>query len=152
VAFLEKLSYDLGELEESKHVRYGRAIFSDRFGDLLLSQTKLPRQPVVPFSFFDRIQISSLEVFDEREGEDCPVIDLLDNRWNLFPPEFRRRAQTALTRDKLEAIFAWSPTHGYRLEKSAHLEAFLKLSQIIRVELLPRLKRVSGNLRNRNGL
>jgi hypothetical protein len=42
LAFLEKLSYGIGELEESKHVRYGRAILSDRFGDLLLSQTELP--------------------------------------------------------------------------------------------------------------
>ena len=37
MAFLEKLSYGLGELEESKHVRYRRAILSDRLGDLLVS-------------------------------------------------------------------------------------------------------------------
>jgi hypothetical protein len=152
VAFLEKLSYGLRKLEESKHVRDGRAILSDRFGDLLLSQTELPRQPVVPLSLFNRIQIGSLEVFDEREGKDCPVVYFLDDRRDLFPPEFRCCSQTALTGDKLEAIFAWPPTYGYRLEKSTRLEAFLKLSQIIRIELVPRLKRVSGDLRNRNGL
>jgi hypothetical protein len=69
-----------------------------------------------------------LEVFDEREGKNCLVVYFLDDRRNLFPAEFRSCPQTALTGDKLEAIFAWAPTHGYRLEKSACLEAFLKLS------------------------
>jgi hypothetical protein len=107
---------------------------------------------MVPLPFFDRIQISSLEVFDEREGKDCPVVNFLNDRRNLFPPEFCCGAQTAFTSDKLEAILSWSPTNGYRLEKSARLQAFLKLTEIFRIELVPRLKRVPGNLRNRNGL
>jgi len=107
---------------------------------------------MVALPLFDRIQISSLEVFDEREGKDCPVVNFLDDRWNLSPPEFRCGAQTAFTGNKLEAILSWSPTNGYRLEKSARLQTFLELSEILRIELMPRLKRVSGNLRNRNGL
>jgi hypothetical protein len=42
VTFLEKLSHGLWQLKESKHVRYGRAILSDRFRDLLLSKAELP--------------------------------------------------------------------------------------------------------------
>jgi hypothetical protein len=70
---------------------------------------------MISLALFDRIEISSLEVFDEREGKDCPVVDFLDDCRNLFPSEFCGCTQTTLASDELEAILARPAAHGYWL-------------------------------------
>jgi hypothetical protein len=112
---LKEFSHGLRQLKKSQHVRDRRAVLSDRFSDLLLSQPKLPRQLMISFSFFDRIEVSPLKVFDECQGEDRLVVDLLDDGRYLFPAKLCGSAQAALTGDELESILTGPAANSYRL-------------------------------------
>jgi hypothetical protein len=149
--FLKEFSHRLRQLQKSQHVRDRSPILPDRFSDLLLSQTKLPRQLMISFSFFDRIKVSPLKVFDECQGEDRFVVDLLDDGRYLFPAKLCGRTQATLTGDELESVLTGPAANGYRLQKSARLKTLLQLAKILRIERLPRLKRVPTDLRDWDG-
>ena len=51
----------------------------------------------IAFSLFDRIEIGSLKVFDQGEGEESFIVDLFDNRRDLAPAECFGCTETSFT-------------------------------------------------------
>jgi hypothetical protein len=137
-------------LEHSQHVRYGRSILPHRLGDLLLGHSEIVREPVIAFAFFDRIQVSTLQILDQRQGQDRFVVDLLDDRWNFFPAELGGGAESSLTSDELEPILTWAAAHRDRLQQTTRTQTLLQFGELIRLELFAWLKGIAHDLANRD--
>src|SRR5437762_4242944 len=82
---------------------------------------------MVAFPLLDWIEICPLEILDQREREQRPVISLLDDGRDLFPAEVPCCTQTPLTGNELEAILAKSSSHSDGLKQAAGIKAFLEL-------------------------
>ena len=103
---------------------------------------------MVPFPLFDRIEIRSLKILHQCQGENRLVVDVLDDRRDLLPAELRRSPKSALAGDQLEPVLPRTASDGYRLEEAARVQALLELEQFLGVELSARLIRIAANLRD----
>ena len=101
----------VGQLQQTHVVRDRRAIFSDGRRDVFLPQLKLVAEPVVRLRFFDRIEIFTLNVFDERHLKQrllLPGRDVADDDGNAekagefgcTPAAFARRASVPASRPR----------------------------------------------------
>jgi hypothetical protein len=105
---------------------------------------------MVAFALFDRVEVGSLKVFDERQRENGLVIDLFDDRRDFLPSEPGRGAEATLACDQFESVFSWPASYSYRLKQTTRSQTFLKLSHLLGVEFSPGLKWVSANLSDRD--
>ena len=71
--------------EQAQHVRYGRSLTAHSVGNLLLRQRESCHQRLVPFRFFNRVQVASLQILDECQSENCLVIEFADVYRNFSP-------------------------------------------------------------------
>src|SRR6478672_1804848 len=118
LAFLKQISNRRRQLQHPKHIRDRRPILTYGFGDLLLCEAEFVGEPMVALPFFDWVEISALKIFDESQGKDRFIVDVLYDCGNFFPPEFRRCAEATFTRDQFESVLSRTPSNGYRLKKS----------------------------------
>src|SRR6185312_2251671 len=93
-----------------------------------------------------------LKVLDQRQRQQHPVIDLLHDRRDILPADFRGSSEASLTCYQLVAIAARSRSDDYRLKQTIHSETPLQLGELAGLELRPRLIRIGMDLRNRNSL
>jgi hypothetical protein len=149
LAFLKQFSDRRWQLEHAKHVRDRRPILTYGFGDLLLCETEFVGEPMVALPFFDWIEISALKILDESQRQDGFIVDVLYDRGNFFPPEFRRCAEATFTGNQFETVLSRTSSNGYRLKESAGLEAFFEFLKLVWIEFCSRLKGISSNLSDR---
>jgi hypothetical protein len=151
LAILQEFADNLRKLKNTQHVGDRSSVLSNRLRNLLLRQAKLIGKSVISFALFYRIEICSLKILDEGQSENRFVIDVLDDCRDLLPPELHRGAKAALAGNQLESILSRSPSDRYRLQQAARIQAFLKLSEFLRVELSPRLEWVAADLSDWDG-
>ncbi|CFJ43716.1 Uncharacterised protein [Mycobacterium tuberculosis] len=69
------------KLQKTKHIGYMRSAFPHLFGQLLLRVLMMRNQLPIRFSFFQWIQIFSLQIFDQRDLHQLLIgIRFYDNR------------------------------------------------------------------------
>ena len=129
LAFLKQFSNRGGQLQHAKHVRDRRPILTYSFGDLLLGEIEFVGKPMVALPFLDRVEICALKVFDESQSQNRFIVDVLYDRRNFFPPEFRCCAKATFTGNQLESVLSGTPPDGYRLKESAGLEGFPRVPE-----------------------
>ncbi len=133
-----------GEPEEPERVTHRRAVLADQPRHLLLRQRELRHQPLVPHGGVERGEVVALEVLDQREGEQRPVVGLLHHRGDLGPPQPLHRAPAALPGDQLVAPRRAGP-HHHRLEEARRGDRIGQLAELRLVEVAPRLVRVGAD-------
>ena len=146
--FLDQLLNLTRQAEHSQQVGDRRAILSNRFRDLLLSQLELIDQTPVAARLFDGVQVCALKILDERQNQHGLVVEVPHDGRNLRPAESRGGTKATFAGDELERIS--TTPHGYGLKEPARLERCLELSQLRGVELATRLERVCANARELN--
>ena len=85
-AIVEHLSYWRWERQHAKEIRDSRAVLSYCISDLLLSESKFVGESLVALGLFDRIQIGSLEIFDQGERQKSALVDVpavFDDGWDF---------------------------------------------------------------------
>jgi hypothetical protein len=115
---LNQLSNCGGKAEHSQEVGDRRAVLSYRLRDLLLREPKLGNQPLKPLGFLEWIEVCTLEVLDEGEGEHRTIVEVSDDGWHVSPSELRDGAESPLTGDELPAASGANPDHD-GLQQSA---------------------------------
>src|SRR6187431_2780730 len=77
------------------------AIFPHGVSDMLLSQAELVDEPLVALRLLERVEVGTLQILDECEGEHRPVVEVADDGGDLRPAEPADRAQATLASDEL---------------------------------------------------
>src|SRR5262245_27586722 len=72
-------------------------------GYILLCTTEAVHQRLIPLRFFDRIQIRTLYILDDRNFEDLNVIELTDDRGYCVQTRLLRGTPATLARNDLVA-------------------------------------------------
>ncbi len=101
----EKLLHAVGQLEQPQEVRHRRPLLADTLRDLLLRQSELFVELVIGVRLFDRVQVLTLDVLDERDLERVPFAHhLLHDDGNRGQSSLQRGAEAALAGDELVAV------------------------------------------------
>ena len=114
------------------------ARFVDKFGDFLLREPVALGQPVVCACFFDRIEIFTLEIFDQRQRGDLTLVKLADDGRDFVNFGALRSAPAAFPSHELEAIAPEWPHHD-GLDHPARSDRAGEVIERGFIEMAPRL-------------
>jgi hypothetical protein len=128
----------LGCVGQAKTVFEVALVLAQLFRELADAVAVLADHPVVHRSFFERGQVLSLEVLDDRNLEGRVVVELLDKGRDRREAGFLRRPPAALAGNELIAIVAERPDE-YRLENAVLADGRRQFVQRLGVEGHPRL-------------
>src|SRR6202048_558875 len=88
------------------------AALADHLGKIGLRIEEFVAEPLVARRFLERIEVGSLDVFDDRELERLPVVGLEADARHFMQSGALRRSPAPLPGDDFVAI--WSARHGAR--------------------------------------
>ena len=140
------LLYLLIQLQKAHGVGDSRSALGNAVRHLILLQVKLCQKALVCQRFFNRIQVLSLDVLDQRDLHDLLLGQLLDNDRNFLDTGLLRCTPTPLTGDDL--IIIVSLLDQKRLQYAKLLNGFRQIIQRILIKFLSRLVAVRLHLRN----
>src|SRR5690242_51154 len=97
-----------------------------------MSKLEFVDEPLISPRFVDRIEVAALKVLDERHDQAGAVVQILDERRNLSPPQVGCGPQPPFAGDELVSVAG--PANRDGLQEPAHRQGRLKLSELIGVE------------------
>src|SRR5689334_14230265 len=106
------------ELKNAKHVGDGRAVPPHHRCNRLLSVSKFSNELVVSLRFFDWIEVTTLEIFNQGETEQLAIVDIFDNRADVMPAKLGRCPQPSLAGDQLVSSLVTCFSQCDRLQES----------------------------------
>src|SRR5262249_1941032 len=120
------------------------AVQSQPPGELVLSHVEPLEILLEALRFFDWVQVSALNVFDQSRLEHLPVVEVDDVYWHLGDAGGLSCAKATFTGDQLK-LAAHSPNHE-RLENAVGADAFAQRGQLFVIKGLAGLVGVLLNL------
>src|SRR4029079_15728235 len=93
---------------------------ADHAGDLGLGKLERLAETLVAGRLVHRAEIVTLQIFDQRQGQESRIVDLLHNRWDFRPSEWLNRTPTAFSRNEL--VLPVPRTDYHRLEQAGRLD------------------------------
>jgi len=139
-----------GQLEEAKRIGNGGAALADLGGYLLLGQLELLNQLGITLSFLDRVEILTLQVFDEGQFENGAVIGLPNENRHFGEPEQLSGAPAAFTGDQLQPAVVL--TNDERLNDALFFDGIRQFAECLGGKILAGLERARPNPIQRNAL
>jgi hypothetical protein len=133
------------QLKEPEGVRDGRPALADASGHFVVGQLEVFDELLIGSGLVERVQILSLQVFDERLLEAGDIIDRADDRGDRREAGSPGRSVATFASDDLVLAGRELPDE-YRLENTDRLDRVDQSSKGLLVELLPRLKGVRLDL------
>ena len=130
--------YFLGKCQEPYGVCHRRTGFAHPVRRFLLGKVVLADKPLVALGFFQRIQILTLEVFNQGQLRGFPVVGLDDHRRDLGKPRLPGCPPAALARDYLIVAAGHFPD-SERLDHAVEPDGLRQSFQFFLVEDLPGL-------------
>jgi hypothetical protein len=117
-----------------------------------MGERKLVNQSLVSVSFFNRVEIRTLEILDEGEREQSPIVDLANSCRDFFPTQSCCSSQPSFACNELKSLSTGGRPHSYWLQQTGCTQAGLKLFQLFGLKFPSRLKWIGGDLRDWNFL
>ena len=112
---------------------------------------ELFHQLLVSSSLLNRIEISPLDVFDNRNLKNFGIVEVAHQHWQFMKLCHLGSAPAALARNNLKgALCSRSPPHDQRLDNALFPNRGRKIIQLICTKAAPGLIRVRKNLLDRN--
>ncbi len=145
----EQLLCIFRKIEQPKRVRNSRTSFRYCLGNIRLSHLPTFHEATIPIGFFNRIQIRTLDILNERKFKRFIIINILDLDRNFLQPSQLRCLPTALTCDDL-IIRILNLTHKDRLNEAFFLDGVGKFLQLGLFEVSTWLIRVRSDQFNLN--
>ena len=96
------------------------AAFADSLGQLCLRIGELIDKPLISFSFFDRIEIGTLDIFDQANLQSGDIIDRLNNHRHLVQPRLLRGTPAPFTGNDFEAVTGRAHQQGLQHARFLH--------------------------------
>ena len=131
------LSGDFGQLEESECVGDGDAGSSDAFCGVFVGHSEFFDEVSVGFGFFDGVEVFSLDVFDEGEGEGVAFGDVSDDDGDFLDAGDLCGAQASFSGDEYVSVVLCSDDEG--LDEAAFSDGGGELVEGDGFEVLSRL-------------
>src|SRR3954469_17576516 len=97
----------LGQFQQSKQIGHRRTISPYQAGDFSLGQLKLLAEALVAGRLVDCAQVVALQIFDQSQGQEGRIVDLLHNGRDFGPTESLHGTLSTLSRDKLVLSIPW---------------------------------------------
>ena len=151
VSAFHHLPNSRGQRQYPEQICDGRAIFAHGISDLLLGQLKLVDETLVALCLLERIQVGTLKILDECQGEHGAIVEIPNNGGDFSPPQAACRAEPPLAGNEFPPI-PLARSYGDGLKQPAGADRCLELSQFGLREHSSRLKTVWRNIRNPNSL
>lgn len=140
----------LVEIEQPHAVRDGCAALADFLGDVLLPQPKLTSEAREGIGFFDRVEIFTLQVLDQREFEDVLIGRFANDHGRLGQTDLLRGTPAAFAGDQFKEISA--PARDQRLDDPVFFDRSDEFFQVLIAKDGPWLERRGDNLRETDEL
>ncbi len=121
-----------------------RAGAPDALGQLVVRAVEVLEQLVVGRGLFQRVELSAVQVLQQRVQQHLLVVGRPDDRWDLRQARLTAGAPAPLAHDELVALRAHLADHD-RLEEADLLDRGHQLGEGVLVELGARLPRVGGD-------
>jgi predicted metal-dependent hydrolase/predicted DCC family thiol-disulfide oxidoreductase YuxK len=137
--FAHKVLDRLWQFNQSERIRYSGAAFTDLERDFFLRELKLFRELRVTVCFFNRVEIFTLQIFDECEFQNRAVVGLARDDGNFRQIQKLRRAPAAFTCDQFKKTIALA--HDERLHDALLTDGIGQFAQRFLGELFARLER-----------
>jgi len=100
----KRLLNRVGQFEQAQGVGDRHAAFANPLGNLLVRQAKLVRELAVGMGFFQCVQISALDVFDQGQFQFLLVASLTHNHGHFGQPGQLRGLPAAFTSNQNVAL------------------------------------------------
>ncbi len=134
------------QTEQTRRIGHGRATAAHFFGNLFLGELELRGQLVVGPRFFNRVEVFTLQVFDQSDLECFLVADLPNDGGNGRQPCFARGAPPAFPGNQLitaSVSRAAQRPYQQRLDHAALLDGIGQFAELFGVEVSAGLKRAA---------
>jgi hypothetical protein len=112
-----------------------------------MRQREFAEESLIATSFLDRVEVGSLQIFDECEHEQRLVVEVANDSRYILPVEVPDRAEPPLARNQLVAV-ALTP-NGNGLEQAIGANRSFQLGERRWLELTSRLEWVRPDSRRR---
>ena len=99
---------------------------------------------------FNRVEILALDILDQRDRHDLPLIEIADDGRNFMKLRALRCAPAAFACDQLVAPLSTQGTHDNRLDNATLSDRTREFVQRVVVKDLPRLIGQRFDMRDRN--
>lgn len=136
----------LRQRQEAQGICDRRAAFADTQADILLAQVENIDQSLISLRLFNRVEILTLNILNERQLRQVRVIGLTDNGANGFRAEGFARTEAAFPGNQLIAIAA--ATKNNRLNDPMGFDGCGQFGNFIILKHPAGLKAIGLNLRN----
>ncbi len=129
---------NLWQRDKAQQVGHGNPRLADHIGDLLLGQVEFLLQPRKGVGLFDRVEVFTLDIFDQRHGNGGFIRHIADHGRDSFHPRLLAGTPAALTGNDLKAIAADRTNHD-RLHHALALDRVGEFFERLRVHVPTRL-------------
>jgi hypothetical protein len=143
-AIEQHIAYLIRQFQQPQAVCHMRTALADNLPEIVLSVSMLGDQLFVTKRLFDRIEVGSLDIFDNRQLERCPVIDIADNHGNLDKSRQLRRTPTAFTGNDLVFVARQRP-HDDGLDDTMLSNRARQILQFGLGKILARILRITAD-------
>ena len=109
---------------------------------------KFVAQPFIRLRFFNRIQILTLNILDQRNFQRLGIIKCAHNRRYMMNLRALRRTPAPFARDDLVFTFKWA--HNNRLDNTVPFQALRQFLKRVFGKISARLMRVRFNVGDSN--
>ncbi len=135
------------ELEQAQGVGDRGAAAADPDRDLFVGEAEVLDELLVGRRLLEHVEVRAVDVLDQRVLERRRVVGVADQRGDVLQPDPPRRPPAALAGDQLVAVVGLA--HEHRLEDPDLADRLRQRSELLLVEVLPRLVRVRPDRRDR---
>ena len=128
----------LRERQQPQGIGDGGAGLAHALGHLLLGEAVLLHEGLVAPGLLGGVQVLPLEVLNEADLHDLPVVGLNDDRRNLIQARLLGRPPAALPGDDL-VVARGQAAHRHRLDHAVDADGVRQIGQGLRIKALPGL-------------
>ncbi|CUX10604.1 hypothetical protein AGR7C_Cc10062 [Agrobacterium deltaense Zutra 3/1] len=134
----QHIPHRIGKLQKPQAVGNVASALADDFPEIILRITMFSDQLLIPHRFFERIEVGTLYVFDNRQFQRRAVIHIANNDGNIGKARQLRRTPASFTRNNLVAVDS-DRSHDHRLNYSMLTNGGGEILQLILIEMTSRV-------------
>jgi len=149
ITIIDQLLNGLWQFQQAQRIRHMASTFPNNFCQVILRVAEILHELIIPHCFLNRVQVCSLNIFNDGEFERKLVISFDDNNGNIRQPGPLGRPPAALASDQFKYVWQIGQLpDDDRLDNAAFRDRGGKLLKIALREVPPRIAGIGTNKLN----
>jgi hypothetical protein len=148
-AFGQHLPHFIGKFQQAQRIGDVAAAFTDDFAQVVLGIAILRNQLLIALRLFKRVEIRTLDIFDNSDLESGPVIDIPHDDRNIHQAGHLSGTPAPFTRDDFVSVVTGAAHHN-RLHDSVLPDRPRQVFKIGRIEAAARIARIAADMLDRH--